>query len=222
MSTHRSLSRFAAARAACLSLALGTGLLALSGCAPLIVGGAVVATGLSVLDRRTTGAQLDDEGIETRGLLRLKERLGDRAQVNIVSYNRQVLLTGEVLSEQDRQLAERVVAGLDNVRSIINELAVLGPSTLTQQSSDVGVTMRVKTSMIDSRDLNAHVVKVVTERGVVYLMGRVTEREADRATDIARRTSGVQKVVRLFELISEEERLALESPGRRRPAQPAY
>lgn len=190
--------------------------------ARLIVGGAVVATGLSVLDRRTTGAQLDDEGIETRGLLRLKERLGDRAQVNIVSYNRQVLLTGEVLSEQDRQLAERVVAGLDNVRSIINELAVLGPSTLTQQSSDVGVTMRVKTSMIDSRDLNAHVVKVVTERGVVYLMGRVTEREADRATDIARRTSGVQKVVRLFELISEEERLALESPGRKRSAQPAY
>lgn len=222
MSTHRPLSRFVVPRAFCASLALCAGFVTLSGCAPLIVGGAVVATGLSVLDRRTTGTQLDDENIETRGMLRVTERLGDRAHVNIVSYNRQVLLTGEVLSEQDRQLAEQAVAGLDNVRSIINELAVLGHSTLTQQSSDVGVTMRVKTSMIDSRDLNAHVVKVVTERGVVYLMGRVTEREADRATDIARRTSGVQKVVRLFELISEEERLALENPGRKRPTQSAY
>lgn len=203
MSTHRPFSRFAIPRAFCLGLAWSTAFVTLSGCAPLIVGGVVVATGLSVLDRRTTGTQLDDENIETRGMLRLKERLGDRAHVSIVSYNRQVLLTGEVLSEQDRQLAEQAIAGLDNVRSIINELAVLGHSTLTQQSSDVGVTMRVKTSMIDSRDLNAHVVKVVTERGVVYLMGRVTEREADRATDIARRTSGVQKVVRLFELISE-------------------
>jgi osmotically-inducible protein OsmY len=197
-------------------MALCAGAMVLSGCAPMIVGGAVVATGLSVLDRRTTGTQLDDESIESRGLSRLQERLGDRAHVNVVSYNRQVLLTGEVLSDQDRRLAEQAIAGLDNVRSIINELAVLGPSTLTQRSSDAGVTLRLKTGMIDSHDLNAHVIKVVTERGVVYLMGRVTEREADRATDIARRTSGVQKVVRLFELISEEERLALENPGRRR------
>ncbi|EYC50008.1 transporter [Hylemonella gracilis str. Niagara R] len=222
MSKPNSLHRSLALRALWLCMAAGLGAVALSGCAPMIVGGAVVATGLSVLDRRTTGTQLDDEGIETRAMSRLKEQLGDRAHVNVVSYNRQVLLTGEVLSEQDRQLAERVIAGLPNVRSIINELAVLGPSTLTQQSSDVGVTMRVKTSMIDSRDLNAHVVKVVTERGVVYLMGRVTQREADRATDIARRTTGVQKVVRLFELISEEERLTLDNPGRTRSAQPAY
>jgi osmotically-inducible protein OsmY len=216
VSNPSSFHRFLAPRALGLWMALCAGALALSGCAPMIVGGAVVATGLSVLDRRTTGTQLDDESIESRSLSRLQERLGDRAHVNVVSYNRQVLLTGEVLSEQDRRLAEQAIAGLDNVRSIINELAVLGPSTLTQRSSDAGVTLRLKTGMIDSRDLNAHVIKVVTERGVVYLMGRVTEREADRATDIARRTSGVQKVVRLFELISEEERLALENPGRRR------
>lgn len=216
MSNPSSFHRFLALRTLGLWMALCAGAMALSGCAPMIVGGAVVATGLSVLDRRTTGTQLDDESIESRGLSRLQERLGDRAHVNVVSYNRQVLLTGEVLSDQDRRLAEQAIAGLDNVRSIINELAVLGPSTLTQRSSDAGVTLRLKTGMIDSRDLNAHVIKVVTERGVVYLMGRVTEREADRATDIARRTSGVQKVVRLFELISEEERLALENPGRRR------
>jgi osmotically-inducible protein OsmY len=216
VSNPSSFHRFLALRALGLWMALCAGAMVLSGCAPMIVGGAVVATGLSVLDRRTTGTQLDDESIESRGLSRLQERLGDRAHVNVVSYNRQVLLTGEVLSDQDRRLAEQAIAGLDNVRSIINELAVLGPSTLTQRSSDAGVTLRLKTGMIDSRDLNAHVIKVVTERGVVYLMGRVTEREADRATDIARRTSGVQKVVRLFELISEEERLALENPGRRR------
>ncbi len=148
-------------------MAMGLGLAGLSGCAPIIVGGAVMATGLSVLDRRTTGAQLDDEGIEIRGLMRLKEKIGDRAHINIVSYNRQVLLTGEVLSEQDRQMAEQVVAGVDNVRTIINELAVLGHSTLTQQSSDVGVTLRVKSHMLDARDLNANVIKVVTERGVI-------------------------------------------------------
>jgi osmotically-inducible protein OsmY len=216
VSNPSSFHRFLALRALGLWMALCVGATALSGCAPMIVGGVVVATGLSVLDRRTTGTQLDDESIESRSLSRLQERLGDRAHVNVVSYNRQVLLTGEVLSEQDRQLAEQAIAGLDNVRSIINELAVLGHSTLTQRSSDAGVTLRLKTGMIDSRDLNAHVIKVVTERGVVYLMGRVTEREADRATDIARRTSGVQKVVRLFELISEEERLALENPGRKR------
>lgn len=210
------------ARPALLGVTLCIGFASLSGCAPIIVGGAVLATGLSVLDRRTTGAQLDDEGIEIRGQMRLKEKLGDRAHINIVSYNRQVLLTGEVLSEQDRQLAEQVVASVDNVRTVINELAVLGISTLTQQSSDVGVSLRVKSHMLDSRDLNANVIKVVTERGVVYLLGRVTEREADRATDIARRTTGVQKVVRLFEIITEEERLALESPNRRRPSQPTY
>jgi osmotically-inducible protein OsmY len=223
VSIHRSFHRFAVLRVVSFGLAGCLGLAGLSGCVPLVMGGAVVATGLSVLDRRTMGTQLDDESIETRGMARLKERLGDRAHINIVSYNRQVLLTGEVMSERDRQLAEQAIAGLDNVRTIINELAVLGHSTLTQQSSDAGVTLRVKTSMIDTRDFNAHVIKVVTERGIVYLMGRVTEREADRATDIARRTTGVQKVVRLFELISEEERLALENPsGRRRPGQPAY
>lgn len=176
----------------------------LTACAPLLVGGAVM-TGLSASDRRTTGSQIEDERIESRGASRLREHLGSRVHINITSYNRQVLLTGEVPNEQDKQLAEQVVGRVENVRSITNELAVLGHSTLTQRSSDALVTGRVKANLIDAKDLNSNAFKVVTERGEVFLFGRVTPREADRATDIARRTSGVQKVVRLFELITEED-----------------
>ncbi|HBH38626.1 MAG TPA: transporter, partial [Curvibacter sp.] len=183
---------------------------------PLLVGGAVV-TGMSAADRRTTGSQIEDERIETRGASRLRENLGERVHINITSYNRQVLLTGEVPNEQDKQLAEQVVSRIENVRSITNDLAVLGHSTLTQRSSDALVTGRVKANLIDARDLNASAFKVVTERGVVYLLGRVTAREADRATDIARRTSGVQKVVRLFELITEEELLEMQAPANTAP-----
>lgn len=194
-------------RARRLSLVLAgalAGVLGLSACAPLMVGGAVV-TGLSIADRRTTGAQIEDERIESRGAARIREHMGNRVRINVTSYNRQVLLTGEVPNEQDKQLAEQVVSRVENVRSITNELGVMGHSTLGQRSSDALVSGRVKANLIDARDLNANGFKVVTERGVVYLFGRVTAREADRATDIARRTNGVQKVVRLFELITEEE-----------------
>ena len=190
-----------------LSLILGGVVLVVAGltaCAPLLVGGAVM-TGISASDRRTTGSQIEDERIESRGAARLREHLGERVHINITSYNRQVLLTGEVPNEQDKQLAEQVVSRIENVRTITNELGVLGHSTLTQRSSDTLVTGRVKANLIDAKDLNSSAFKVVTERGVVFLFGRVTPREADRATDITRRTSGVQKVVRLFELITEED-----------------
>ncbi len=183
----------------------------LTACAPLLVGGAVM-TGMSASDRRTLGAQVEDERIESRGAATLRENLGERVHINITSYNRQVLLTGEVPNEQDKQLAEQVVSRVENVRAIINELGVMGHSTLSQRSSDAMVTGRVKANLIDAKDLNSNAFKVVTERGVNYLLGRVTAREADRATDIARRTSGVQKVVRLFELITEEELLQMQAP----------
>ena len=183
------------------ALLIGAGL---GACAPMLVGGAVM-TGMSAADRRTMGAQIEDERIETRGGGRIAEHLGERVRINITSYNRQVLLTGEVPSEQDKQLAEQVVARVENVRTIINELAVMGMATLGQRSSDALVTGRVKSNLIDARDLNSSAYKVVTERGTVYLLGRVTLRESDRAADLARRTSGVQKVVKLFEIISEED-----------------
>jgi osmotically-inducible protein OsmY len=178
---------------------------ALAGCAPLLVGGAAVGTALVVTDRRTSGAQLEDEGIELRSAARLREALGDRAHINVNSYNRQLLLTGEVPSEQAKQQAEQVVSTVPNIRAVVNELSVMAPSSLAQRSSDVLTTGKVRASLVDASDLQANAFRVVTERGVVYLMGRVSPREADRATQIARNISGVQRVVRIFEIIGDDE-----------------
>lgn len=176
----------------------------LSGCFPVVMGGAVVG-GLVAIDRRTAGAQLEDETIDLRASSRIRENLGERVHVNVNSYNRRVLLTGEVPNAQDKALVEQIVARVENVQSVVNELAELGNATLTQRSSDTLVTGRVKAGLVDAKDLYASAFKVVTERGTTYLMGRVSQREADRATEIARSTNGVQKVVRVFEIISESE-----------------
>jgi osmotically-inducible protein OsmY len=176
----------------------------LSACFPLIVGGAFIG-GLVATDRRTSGTVLEDEGIELKAASRIREAVGDRVHVNVASYNRQVLLTGEVPTVQDKQAVEKIVNGVENVRTIVNELAVLGNSTLSQRSSDSLVTGKVKASLVDAKDLYANAFKVVTERGTTHLMGRVTQREADRATEVARSVSGVQKLVRIFEIISDED-----------------
>lgn len=189
--------------ALCLGVASLAG--ALSACAPLVIGGAMAGGAMVATDRRTSGAQLEDQGIELRATNRLRDVLGDRGNVSITSYNRQVLLTGEVVNEADKALVEKTVAGVENVRTIVNELAVLGASSLTQRSADTLTTGRVKAAMVDARDLSSNAFKVQTTRGTVYLMGRVTQREADRATDITRNTSGVQRVVRVLEIISEED-----------------
>jgi len=185
-----------------LSASLGG---ALSACAPIVIGGAVVMGSLMATDRRTAGTQIEDEGIELHAASRIHDNLGDRVHVSVTSYNRQVLLTGEVPSAQDKQLVEQGVSRVENVRAIVNELAVLGHSTLTQRSSDALVTGKVKAALVDAKDLHANAFKVVTERGTTYLMGRVTQREANRATEMTRATGGVQKVVRLLEIINEEE-----------------
>ncbi len=200
----------ALAKAALLACLAGT----ISACVPLLMGGAMVGGTLVALDRRTAGALLEDEGIELRSVSRVRENLGDRAHVNIASYNRQVLLTGEVPSAQDKQLVEQIIGKVENVRAIINEIGVLGNSTLPQRSSDALVTGKVKAGLVDAKDLYANAFKVVTERGTTYMLGRVTQREADRATDIARSVVGVQKVVRIFETISEDDlkRLLPEAP----------
>ncbi len=191
-------------RLACVALASAAMASQLTACFPLVAGGAVVGTMLAT-DRRTSGAQVEDEGIELRAVNRIRETLGDRVHVNVTSYNRQVLLTGEVPAAADRQQVEQIVLRVENVKTVVNELAVASHSTLSERSSDALVTGKVKTSLVDARDVFASAFKVVTERGVVYLMGRVTAREAARATEIARGVDGVQKVVRVFEIISEEE-----------------
>ena len=202
--TNNAPSRFAFQLTA-LGIAGAVAVVSLSACVPLVIGGAMVGGTMVALDRRTSGAQLEDEGIELRAASRVRTNVGDRVHVNLTSYNRQVLITGEVPNEQDKLLVGQIVSRVENVGTIVNELAVLGNSTLAQRSSDVLVTGRIKAALIDTKDLISSAFKVVTERGTVYLMGRVTAREADRATALARSTSGVQKVVRVFENISEEE-----------------
>jgi osmotically-inducible protein OsmY len=179
---------------------------ALSACVPLVVGGAAaVGMGMVATDRRSSGAQLDDQGIELRAAARVREIANDNMYVSVTSYNRQVLLTGAVGSEADRRRVEDLVQRVDNVRSVVNELTVGQPSTFPERSNDLFISGKIKASLLDAKDIFANSFKVVTERGVVYLMGIATRRETDRATEIARGVSGVQKVVRVVEIVSEAE-----------------
>jgi osmotically-inducible protein OsmY len=182
---------------------------ALQGCFPVIAGGAVGAVAMFA-DRRTAGAYVEDEGIEWRTRNRLRERFGNSVNISVTSYNRNVLLSGQVPDEATRSEAGRIAAGVDNVQGIINELEVAGLSSLASRSSDALITSRVKARFVDDQSFAPHHVKVVTEAGTVYLMGIVTRREADAATEVARTTSGVQKVVRVFEYVSEEEAARLD------------
>lgn len=176
----------------------------ISGCA-LVATTAVVGGTMVMVDRRSTGAQVDDQTIELKAVTRASEIAGDRAHVNVTSFNRTVLITGEVASEADRAAIEQAIQRLDSVRSTVNELAVMPLSSLGARSNDTLLTSKVKATFIDAADLQSNAFKVVTERSVVYLMGRVTEREAKRATDLTRSVSGVQKVVRVFDIVTEAE-----------------
>ena len=198
------MSHFSAPRAALLAAALAATTL-LGACAPLVLGGAVVGGVLSYTDRRTPGTQVEDESIEVKAVNRIGQVLGDRGHVNTTSYNRSVLITGEVPTEADRDAVNQAVAGIENVRATVNELAVMGATSLAARSNDTILTSKVKARYVDAGDLQSNVFKVVTERRTVYLLGKVTEREAGRATELARAVGGVTKVVRVFEVVSEAE-----------------
>ena len=195
---------------------LASALVSLSACAPLVVGGAAVGT-MAYLDRRTSGTQVEDETIELRAGSRLGEAI-PAGHINVTSYNRQVLLTGEVPTEAAKRTAGDLVAKVENVKGVVNELAVLGNSSMTGRSNDSLITGQVKASFLDDKNLYSGAFKVVTERGTVYLMGRVTKAEADRATQIARGIGGVQRVVRIFEILSDEELRQLAAQGMSVPA----
>jgi osmotically-inducible protein OsmY len=192
-----------------LALALSAG--ALSGCAPLVVGGMVGGSVAVAADRRTSGTQLEDQNIEIKAGSRVHDVTGERSGVAVLSYNRVVLLAGSVNTEEKKVAIEQAVAKIPQVRSVVNELEV-GPS-FTSNFSDSVITSKVKATFFDAKDLQSNSLKVFTDRGVVYLMGRVTEREADRATELARGISDVKKVVRAFELVTDAE-LADMQPGR--------
>ena len=201
-----------ALRAPLAALAIMTAVTLLGGCAaPLLVGGAMAGGAMSFTDRRTTGTQLEDETIELKSVGRLREVLGDRSHVNVTSFNRLVLITGETPTEADRVAAEKAVAQIENVRATLNELAVGGNSAMTARANDTLVTSKVKASYLDAKDLQSNAIKVVTERGIVFLMGRVTERESTRAGEIARGVGGVARVVKVFEVISDADLDKLQS-----------
>jgi osmotically-inducible protein OsmY len=191
----------------------------MSGCA-VLVGGAIVGGSMVATDRRTSGTQVEDQSIEFKSIKRIGDVIGDRGHLNVTSYNRLVLVTGEVPTEADKASVEQAVARIDNVRAVINEAGISAPSSIGTRSNDTLLTSKVKASMVDAKDVQSGAYKVVTERGVVYLMGRVTEREANRAAEIARGVSGVVKVVKVFEVVTEAE-LAGTAPAPAAAAMPA-
>ncbi|MEH3086379.1 MAG: BON domain-containing protein [Xylophilus ampelinus] len=192
-------------RLAGLGLAAALASTALTGCFPVLVGGAVVG-GVIASDRRPPGQQLRDETMESRVERAIAANLGtERIRAKVVAYNGRVLLVGEAASERERGIAEQAAAKVPEVRAVINDLAVTSSPTLRERTSDTVITTKVKASIVDAKDISINAFEIVTERGVVYLMGRVTAREADRATDLAAGVDGVMKVVRLFEVISEQE-----------------
>ena len=172
----------------------------LTACAPVVVGAAAEG-GLMAADRRTSGAYVEDEGIEWKGLKQINDALGDKIHVNVTSYNRNVLLTGEASDDTAKQKAESVVKGIENVRTVTNELVVGMASSMTARSNDSYITTKVKSRMLTENKFPANYVKVVTEGGTVFLMGMVTRKEADDAVEIARGTGGVEKVVKVFEYV---------------------
>ncbi|TMH36071.1 MAG: BON domain-containing protein [Betaproteobacteria bacterium] len=173
-----------------------------SACVPLLVTGAVVGTAAVVTDRRTTGAQLDDEMIEDKNSLAIHERFrGGEFHINVTSYNGIVLLTGEVPTDSAKTDVEQMLRSTPKVRAVQDEL-VVGPATsLESRSNDTLITSKVKARFIEAAKFQINVVKVVTERGVVYLMGVVRHDEGAAAAEIARTTSGAQRVVKVFEYI---------------------
>lgn len=173
----------------------------LSGCAAAVVGTGIAVGAMVATDRRTSGAQLEDETIELKSSNAIKSALGDRAHVNITSYNRRVLLTGEVSSTNDKVMVEKTVIKIENVQSIVNDIAVMPASSLTRRSEDAVITTKIKASLLETNGMQANAVKVVTERGIVYLLGKVTPSELENATKVARGVSGVEKVVRVAEVI---------------------
>ena len=179
-------------------------LASLQGCV-LLLGAGAVAGGLSLNDRRTSGTQIEDQSIELKSGGRIRDAIGDKAHINVTSYDRIALISGEVPTDADKAAVEKAVAGIEGVTNVVNELEVGANSTISTRSSDTLITTRVKSGLVDAKDVQANAIKVVTERGNVYLMGRVSEREAVRATDIARSQPSVMKVVRVFEILTDEQ-----------------
>jgi osmotically-inducible protein OsmY len=184
----------------------------LAACVPVIVG-AVGAGAYAATDRRSLGAQADDKLIAPRVDKRISDALPDRSHVNVNSFNRKVLLTGEVPDQASKEKAEAIAKSVDNVTSVVSDLEIGGMTRGTARNNDAYLTAKVKAELVSRKDIFANAYNVTTEKSIVYLMGKVTREEGDRAATIASGVSGVQKVVKVFEYISDTELTQLQKSG---------
>lgn len=198
------------ARAALLGALLAT---SLAGCFPLAATGIVVGS-MAAVDRRTIGAQTEDNSIELKTYGELRERLGGTSGLSVTSYNRTVLLTGQVDDEALKRRAGEIASRVENVRTVHNELVVSPKASIGTSAADTALTARVKASLIDAKDIHANAIKVVSESAVVYLMGIVTREEGERAAQVASRVSGARRVVTVFEYVTADELARIERVNR--------
>jgi len=204
--------------------ALITALPLLQGCVPAVIGAGAAAGVMTAHDRRSTGAQADDEGLEWKAAQQVPDAYKENAHVNFTAFNRRLLITGEVPSEEARNAIGERVGKLEGVKEVFNETVVGAASSLSSRTNDSYVTSKVKARLVDEKTISANHIKVVTEAGIVYLMGIVTEREGKVAVAVTRTTAGVRKVVNLTEVISDAEAKRLQtlpSAGTAPPSQPA-
>jgi osmotically-inducible protein OsmY len=201
---------------ACLAAAAAM----LHGCGAVVIGAGTAAAYSSYEDRRSTGTQFEDEGIELRAMNRIDQRYGFKVHVNVTSYNRSVLVTGEVPDTQTREEVGKMVLTAGSVRAMANELEIAATSSLGARTNDSLITSNVKARFLTAKGFSSNHVKVVTEAGVVFLMGVVTETEATAAADVARTTDGVRKVVKVFEYCRSGETLCrpVAPSGKPKPA----
>lgn len=189
-----------------MSLALAASVVGSTACVPLVVGGAAVGGAIMATDRRTSGMQVEDQGIETRAESLIAEKYETKdVHVNVVSFNRKALITGEVPNAQVKAHVETIVRGVQHVRSVVNEVAVMPTASFASRAGDAAVSTRVKGVLIGDKRIDANAVKVFTERNVTYLMGLVTAEEATTVAELVSRVKGVKKVVRVFEVIDESQ-----------------
>ena len=180
---------------------LAAALAVLAGCAPVLVGTAAGTTAVIATDRRTTGIFVEDQNIEIKVSGRINERFRDQVHISATSYNRVVLLTGEAPTEPLKEEIGKVAASVESVRDVVNDIQVAGPSSFGARSNDAYLTSKVKARLVDAKVVTPNHVKVVTDGGIVYLMGLVSRKEADESVEIASTTAGVRKVVKVFEYV---------------------
>ena len=190
------------ARPLLLAAMIATSVVSLSACAPLIVGGAAATTAVVITDRRTSGAQLEDKNIAFKAEKQIGDKLGDTARVNALSYNNVVLLTGDVPSAEAKAQATAIAQSIEHVKKVVNQLNIGPVASFSTRSNDTWLTSKVKAQLVRTEQIPSRTIKITTERGVVYLMGKVTDAEGQRAATVASGVEGVNKVVKLFQIVT--------------------